>query len=167
VTHPPDLETLLATLEQLAPYGGLVFRGCEARSHERWPGRAHVSERLISGSRDPRVATQNFTTEAVYAILSRTGRSIEQFSAAREEREVVFLPGTVFTLVTRVRVKDLGVTIVEEFDPAAQASGEAGAEPEAVDFAALQQEIGRAVLEAALREPVPAPTEGKFVGDIA
>lgn len=167
MTQIPDLETLLSTLEQLPPYEGLAFRGCEARSHERWPGRAYVSDRLLSGSRDPRVATDNFTTEAVYAILSRTGRSIEQFSAAREEREVVFLPGTVFTLVTRVRVKDLGVTIVEEFDPGAAATVEAGAEPEAVDFPALQEEIGRAILEAALREPVPAPTEGKFVGDIA
>lgn len=164
MTQTPDLETLLRTLEQLPPHEGLVFRGCEARSHERWPGRAHVSERLLSASRDPRVATENFTTEAVYAILSRTGRAIEQFSAAREEREVVFLPGTVFTLVTRVRVRDLGVTIVEEFDPGA--AGDEGT-PEPVDFGELQLEIGAAILEAQLRGPVPAPTEGKFVGDIA
>lgn len=168
MTQTPDLEALLATLEQLPPHEGIVFRGCEARSHERWPGRAHVLQTLLSTSRDPRVATDNFATEAVYAILSRTGRAIEQFSAAREEREVVFLPGTVFTLVTRVRVKDLGVTIVEEFDPAAAAAAEAaGAEPEPVDFAALQEEIGRAVLEAELREPVPSPNTDKFVGDIA
>jgi len=160
VTQTPDLDKLLSTLEQLPPYVGLVFRGCEARSHERWPGRAHVTERLVSTSRDPRVATENFTTEAVYAVLSRTGRSIEPFSAARHEREVVLLPGTVLTLVTRVRVKDLGVTIVEEFDPSAEE------EPE-VDLAALQVEIGRAVLEAQLREPVPDPIEGKFAGDIA
>lgn len=160
MTQTPDLDKLLSTLEQLPPYVGLVFRGCEARSHERWPGRAHVTERLVSTSRDPRVATENFTTEAVYAVLSRTGRSIEPFSAARHEREVVLLPGTVLTLVTRVRVKDLGVTIVEEFDPSAEE------EPE-VDLAALQVEIGRAVLEAQLREPVPDPIEGKFAGDIA
>ena len=117
MTQTPDLEAFLTTLEQLPPHLGVVFRGCDARSHERWAGRAHVTERLLSTSRDPRVATQNFTTEAVYAILSRTGRAIEQFSAARHEHEVVLLPGTILTLVTRVRVKDLGVTIVEEFDP--------------------------------------------------
>ena len=110
---------LLTTLEQLPPHVGVVFRGCEARSHERWAGRAHVTDRLLSTSRDPRVATENFSTDAVYAVLSRTGRSIEPFSAARHEREVVCLPGTILTLVTRVRVKDLGVTIVEEFDPSA------------------------------------------------
>lgn len=161
MTQTPDLEAMLATLEQLPPHEGIVFRGCEARSHERWPGRAHVSERLLSASRDPRVATDNFATDAVYAILSRTGRAIEQFSAARHEREVVFLPGTVFTLVTRVRVKDLGVTIVEEFVPGA------GGEQTPVDFAAVQEEIGRAVLEAELREPVPPSIAGKFAGDIA
>lgn len=160
MTQTPDFEKLLFTLEQLPPHLGLVFRGCGARSHERWPGRAYVTERLVSTSRDPRVATENFTTDAVYAVLSRTGRSIEPFSAARHEREVVLLPGTVLTLVTRVRVKDLGVTIVEELDPAAEG------EPE-VDLAALQVEIGRAVPEAELREPVPDPIAGKFAGDIA
>jgi hypothetical protein len=159
VTQTPDLEAFFATLEQLPPHEGVVFRGCEARSHERWEGRAHVTESLLSTSRDPRVATENFTSEAVYAILSRAGRGIEQFSAARHEHEVVFLPGTILTLVTRVRVKDLGVTIVEEFVP--------GAEPPPVDVAALQEEIGRAILEAELREPVPQPIAGKFAGDIA
>jgi hypothetical protein len=161
VTQTPDLGALLSTLEQLPAHEGIVFRGCEARSHERWPGRARVTETLLSTSRDPRVATENFTTDAVYAILSRTGRSIEPFSAARHEREVVLLPGTVLTLVTRVRVKDLGVIVVEEFDP------DAGPDPEPVDLGALQVEIGRAILEAELREPVPAPIEGKFAGDVA
>jgi hypothetical protein len=160
VTQTPDLDKLLTTLEQLPPHVGMVFRGCEARSHERWSGRAHVTDRLLSTSRDPRVATENFSTDAVYAVLSRTGRSIEPFSAARHEREVVLLPGTVLTLVTRVRVKDLGVTIVEEFDPSA------GQEP-AFDLAAVQEQIGRAILEAELADPVPDPIEGKFAGDIA
>lgn len=159
MTQTPDLGAFLATLDQLPPHEGVVFRGCGARSHERWPGRAHVTESLLSTSRDPRVATENFSTEAVYAILSRAGRGIEQFSAARHEHEVVFLPGTIFTLVTRVRVKDLGVTIVEEVVPEA--------EPPPVDLVAFQEEIGRAILEAELRDPVPQPIAGKFAGDIA
>lgn len=160
MTQARDLEVLLSTLEQLPHHGGVVFRGCEARSHERWPGRAYVTTSLLSSSRDPRVATQNFTTDAVYAILSRTGRAIEHFSAARHEHEVVFLPGTVFTLVTRVRFTNLGVTIVEEFDPAE-------AERSEIDFAALQGEIGRVIAGAEMSEPVPASVEGKFAGDIA
>ena len=161
MTGTPDIAALFATLEQLPPHRGVVFRGCEARSHERWPGRAHVSEALLSTSRDPRVATENFTTDAVYAIVSSTGRAIEQFSAARHEHEVVFLPGSIFTLVTRVRVKDLGVTIVEEFVPDPEV------EPQPIDVALLQEEIGRAILEAQLRDPVPASIPGKFAGDIA
>lgn len=161
MTQTPDLEAFLATLEQLPPHEGIVFRGCEARSHERWEGRAHVTDSLLSTSRDPRVATENFSTEAVYAILSRAGRGIEQFSAARHEHEVVFLPGTILTLVTRVRFKDLGVTIVEEFVPAPDA------DPQPVDLAAVEEEIGRSLLQAELREPVPASIPGKFAGDIA
>jgi len=30
---------------------------------------------MLSHSRDPRVATENFTTDAGYAILSRTGET--------------------------------------------------------------------------------------------
>ena len=66
-----------------------------------------------------------------------------------------------FTLVTRVRVNDLGVTIVEEFVPDPEA------EPPAIDFALVQEEIGRAILEAELREPAPPSIPGKFAGDIA
>ena len=36
-----------------------------------------------------------------------------------------------------------------------------------LDLAALQEQIGRAILEAELRDPVPDPIEGKFAGDIA
>jgi hypothetical protein len=161
VTAAPDLEAFLSTLERLPPYTGVVFRGCEARSHERWPGRALVTSGLVAASRDPRVATENFTTEAVYAILSRTGRPIEQLSAARHEREVLFLPGTVLTLVTRARVDDLPVTIVEEFDP-----HRSDDEPP-VDGHALQVEIGRAVLEARARPPVEPLRPGRLSGDIA
>ena len=118
------------------------------------PGGPTSPTALLSTSRDPRVATENFSTEAVYAVLSRTGRSIEPFSAARHEREVVLLPGTVLTLVTRVRVKDLGVTIVEEFDPSA-------GQESRVDLAAVQEQIGRAILEAELADPVPRPHRGE------
>lgn len=160
MTQAPDLEAFLATVEKLPTHLGLVFRGCGARSHERWPGRALVTEGLVSTSRDPRVATENFTTEAVYAILSRNGRQIEHFSAARHEQEVLLLPGTVLTLVTRVRVGDLGVTVVEEFDP------HHGDEGTQVDAHELQVEIGRAILEAQARPVVEPIRSGRLAGDI-
>lgn len=159
MTPAPDLEEFLATLERLPAYEGVVFRGCDARSFERWPGRAAVTQGLTSTSRDARVATENFTTDAVYAILSRTGRAIEQFSAAVHEREVVFLPGVVLTLVTRARADDLLVVIVEEFDPRA-------AEPVVSDLDDIKGQIGRAILEARSREAGPPVRPGRFAGDI-
>ncbi len=159
MTPAPDLEAVLATLERLPAHAGVVFRGCAARSHERWPGRAVVTQGLISASRDARVATENFTTEGVYAILSRTGRAIEQFSAAAHEREVIFLPGAVLTLVTRARADDLPVTVVEEFDPHAE-------QPAPTDMDDVKAQIGRAILDALARDAVQPPRPGKFSGDL-
>ena len=159
MTQTPDLEAFFATLEQLPPHVGVVFRGCEARSHERWAGRAHVTETLLSTSRDPRVATENFTTEAVYAILSRAGRG---------DRAVLGSPSR-----ARGRLPaghDLHAGHARE-GQGPRRDDRRGvrprAEPPPVDFAALQEEIGRAILEAELREPVPQPIAGKFAGDIA
>lgn len=155
----PNVGAFLAALEQLPHYIGVVFRGCEARSHERWPGRALVTSGVLSTSRDPRVATENFMTDALYAIISRKGRAIEQFSAARHEREVVFIPGSVFTQVTRVRVDDLPITIVEEFDPRVGGAG-------AADLNEVKVDVGRAVNAALAAAEAPPSIPGKFAGDI-
>jgi hypothetical protein len=160
MTGPPNVEAFLSNLERLPPYQGIVFRGCDEASHQRWPERAVVTQGVLATSRDPLVATHNFTTPAVYAILTRTGRAIEQFSAALHEREVVLLPGTVLTQVTRVRFDDLPITVVEEFDSQAPA-----VEPTPLDQA--QARIAKAIREAQAADNAPEPLRDRFVGDIS
>ena len=83
MTQTPDLEAFFATLEQLPPHGGVVFRGCEARSHERWAGRAHVTETLLSTSRDPRVDEQTAQARVCSAEGGKLGRADADFVKAR------------------------------------------------------------------------------------
>ena len=61
------------------------------------------------------------------------------------------------------------MTIVEQFvpDPASDTGPESESEAHPPDLALAQEQIGRAILEAALRDPVPSPVPGKFAGDIA
>jgi hypothetical protein len=159
VTTPPNPEKLLTTLEQLPPHHGIVFRGCDATSHQQWPGRTLVTQGILAASSDPRVATQNFTTDALYAILTRTARAIEQFSSATHEREVVILPGTVLTQVTRDRFGDLPITIVEEFDPE-------NPDTQPIPLEEVRARIASALHQAEATPNLTQPIRDRFIGDI-
>ena len=79
----------LTALQKLPPFTGIVFHGL--------PGipdldRTRVTSGLTATSHDPRIATENFTTPVIAAIVSRTGRDISPFSARPAEREVVIPP---------------------------------------------------------------------------
>jgi len=92
------IEAFLSTLEKLPPLRGVTFRGCSADAEFVRDGQAVVTQGLVPTSRNIDVATEGGTTPAIYAILSLQGRDISSFSAQRAEREVVFLPGTLFYL---------------------------------------------------------------------
>ncbi|MBA3783243.1 hypothetical protein [Nocardioides sp. InS609-2] len=157
---PSQAEQFIRTLEQLPPYDGVAFRGWVTTDVWESGAASLVTHQFTPASRDPRVATENFTTSGVYAILSRSGRSIEMFSARREEREVVFMPATPLVWGTRIEVEGVAVTVIEEIDVA-------GHDPSAVrgreEWDAL---IGQAI-RAALSQPELVPASpGKFVGAI-
>ena len=165
VTQTPDLEAMFATLEQLPPHGGSRVprvRGAQPRAVGRVGRRSSETgccrPRVTRASR-PRTSP----TEAVYAMLEPRGprdrgRSRLPVTSARS----CFLPGTIFTLVTRVRVKDLGVTIVEEFDP--DSGGRAAAHR---PRGRRRRQIGRAILEAELRSGPDRHRRASSRGDIA
>ena len=72
---------------------------------------------LVPTSRDPRVATDNFSTTGVYAVIGSRGRDIASISQHPQEQEVVFRPGSLFLPIESFDVGDLEVAIVEEIDP--------------------------------------------------
>jgi hypothetical protein len=157
------LAAFLETLEALDPFEGVTLRGCTADAEFVRNGQSTVTQGVLSTSRNIKVATENESVPAIYAVLSRTGRSIAPFSSRRWENEVVFLPGTVFFLAETRRMVDLDVRLVFEVDvhdPAFSLPDETISE--VADFveqalAAHQQS----------RSPEVEVIPGKFAGDIA
>ena len=95
----------------------MTFRGRLLDSSYGREGQVIVTRELTATSRSVAVATENLTAPALYVVLGRTGRAIETLSHHPGEREVVFLPATMFSVVRSARIDDLPVTIVEQLNP--------------------------------------------------
>src|SRR5690606_24607890 len=108
----PTPDELLAALEKLPAASGVTYRGLSADAAA--PASTFVTHEFTATSRDPRVATENFTASAVVAIAGRTGRDIAFLAHNPAEAEVVFLPGTILRPVSSVLVVYLTVHITEE-----------------------------------------------------
>jgi hypothetical protein len=80
-------------------YDGISFRGRSASAALGHSGQVVVSSGLVSTSQDIRVATENFSCEGIYAVVGNSGRSISSYSQHPHEKEIVFLPSTMFLVV--------------------------------------------------------------------
>lgn len=158
MSQPTSVAVLLETLEELPELRDVVFRGWQETDVWSSGAGSFVTTALTSTSRDPRVASENFTTTGLYAVVSRTGRSIEAFSQRREDREVVLLPGTVLVWHKRVRVGDVRVTVVEQV-----LLDQSHAQPTWTEEG-LDRLIAARVLAAQQRDDVPVAQPGRFVG---
>lgn len=156
------VQQFLATLEQLPPLVGPVLRGCSEDSTVTRQGQTVVTKGLVSGSRMPSVATDQGRVERVYAILSRSGRDISAFSAKQGDREVVFLPGTLFQLVATRDIAAMTVHVVLERTPEELASPVDPALVERVIAAVTPSLSDKATLAAGPPPGIPA----KFIGDL-
>lgn len=153
---------LLVALEKLPPHRGVSFRGRSLDSSFGREGQVIVTRELTATSRSVAVATENLTSPALYVVLGRTGRAIEDLSRHPHEREVVFLPASVFKVVMSARVDDLPVTIVEQLNPELGDLDEPlGTLEEIAAFTVAR------VGEARDQAPVEVTSPGKFAGDIA
>ena len=154
--------TLLGALEKVTPYRGVSYRGIPAgATFGRHEGQVVVTELLTASSRDVRVATENFTSHGLYVLVGRTGRAIEHFSQHPEEREVVFLPVSMFLVVKRARFDDLLVVVVEQVNPELGVPDDPLATlDELARLAALR------IREAREQEPVSIGSPGKYSGDV-
>ena len=101
----------LRALSRLPPYTGVVFHGLPEApdlASARW------TRGVTAMSRDPRIATENFTAPTVAAIVSRSGRDITAFSAHPHEQEVVLPPEAALLEVARTTTDDGRPVIVIE-----------------------------------------------------
>jgi hypothetical protein len=162
VSTPLDerLAALLSALDKLPPYRGLSYRGYAGRQGQTFQ-RAIPSGVLVSTSRDPRVATDNFSTDGVYAVIGRRGRDLTSVSERPDEQEVVFRPGSVYLPIERFDVDDLEVAIVEELDPDNDPNA---APPFTLDQ--LKDQMTEAIRDSRGRPSVDDITPGKFVGPL-
>lgn len=161
----PTPDELLAALEKLPAASGVTYRGLSADAAA--PASTFVTHEFTATSRDPRVATENFTASAVVAIAGRTGRDIAFLAHNPAEAEVVFLPGTILRPVSSVLVGDLTVHITEELltDDAGAAQPDPALPSSLEALTALVTDAITTARSAAASMTIASP--GKFCGPLA
>ena len=146
---------LLRALEKLPPFTGIVFHGLPTMpdlSAPRW------TRGLTATSLDPRVATENFSSPIVAAIVSRTGRALTAFSAHPGQQEVVLPPEVVLRTVGLETGPDgrTPLVVIEqlaELDPKANLPA---------TLEGLVQEVKARLRDAMALPPVEISSPGKF-----
>lgn len=145
----------LEALKRLPPFAGIVFHGLPTvpdLTSARW------TRGVTATSRDPRIATENFASPVIAAIVSRTGRDISVFSMQPSELEVVLPPDVALLEIARTSTDDgRAVVVIEqlaEIDPQSDL-------PPTLE--ALVAEVNRILRDAAAAPPVEIRLPGKFV----
>ena len=100
--------SVVDTISQLPATPSVVYRGMSGAP----PASSFTVAALLPTSADPRVASENFTSDRVAAIATVTGRSIAALSRHPEEQEVAILPGTLLLPVGEVDVPGLPKPVV-------------------------------------------------------
>lgn len=110
------VERMLRGLSEAPRFAGLSLRGHRERPEALGYGRSLVSTWICATSLDVRVATGNGLTDQVFAIYGDGGADLRTLSAAPEEREITYLPGTMFVYGPTEQVDRWRVTFVEQVD---------------------------------------------------
>ncbi|TDE00903.1 hypothetical protein [Jiangella asiatica] len=157
------LPGLVTALGKLPPSPALTYRGLGPDAGA--PDGTLVTQELTATSRDPRVATENFTSAGLFAIAGHQGRDLAVLSQNPGEAEIVHLPGTVLKPVrTFVHDDGLEVHVLEELRP----DHDPPAAPAGLP-ASLEELVTRVrddVAAALRRAPVTVTTPGKFSGGL-
>ncbi|MEI7054739.1 hypothetical protein WBG06_02875 [Nocardioides sp. CCNWLW239] len=149
---------LLKELQSFPGWSGISFRGMSTTAEFGKAARTAVARGLVATSRDSRVATQNFTTPGVYAVMGTEGRGIESVSRRPKEFEVLFLPGTAFGVVGTIDVDGYPVILVRQT--------KLSAENPDIDMTDFETRARNAVASGRAGAQVPITSPGKYVGDI-
>jgi hypothetical protein len=145
----------LRALERLPPYTGIVYHGLPAvpaLARARW------TRGVVATSRDPRIATENFTAPVIAAIVSRSGRDIAAFSSHPQEHEVVIPPEVPIQEVARTVAPDGRVVVIIE--QLAEVDPDSGLPP---TLDGLIHAVDEQLREAHSRAAVEITTPAKFV----
>lgn len=159
---PPQVRAFLDALEKLPPSPALTFAGVaedDTATPSALASGVVTTYGVTATSLDPRVATENFATRHVLAILGRTGRDLAPLSQYPDEREVVFRPVTLLRRVAETRSADgaVRITLVEELVPTEPRTGPP------LDPATVLADAAARVDAALAGERVAVHAPGKFL----
>jgi len=153
------LGDFLAALDKMPPVGGLAWRGIDDV-----PGSVPalgVLTAVAPTSRNPRVATENFTARTILVLLTRTGRDLSAFSAHPHEAEVIQRPGSVWRRLPDRQVSSPApLVVLEEVDPA----GYTPPTDWPATLAELDNQLQTLLSSAWQQAPVDVTRPGNFVG---
>jgi len=142
---------LVDTLSRLPANPGITYRG--------WSGPAPHSAMTVSAvmptSADPRIASENFTSERLAAIVTVSGRLIAPLSRHPDEQEIAILPGTLLLSVGTVAIPRLANDVVLLAE-----TGTAPGLPN--DSAELRQVVTQQVTDALAKPAVAVHSPGRF-----
>jgi hypothetical protein len=143
--------SVVDTISRLPATPAIAYRGMSGVP----PTAAFTLTALLPASADPRIASENFTSERVAAIVTVTGRSIAALSRHPEEQEIALLPGTLLLPVGFVEVENLSEPVVLLSE-----TGWAPELPKNKDE--LRRTVAEQVSDAFTRPPVHIFSPGRF-----
>lgn len=143
--------SVVDTISRLPATPAITYRGMSGIP----PHAAFTLTSLLPTSVDPRIASENFTSERVAAIATVTGRSIAALSRHPEEQEIALLPGTLLLPVGFVEVAGLSEPVVLLAE-----TGWAPGLPEGKEE--LRQAVAAQVSDALNGPSVPILSPGRF-----
>jgi hypothetical protein len=101
-------QSLVEALMALPPTPSITYRGTSGPAANA----SFTLQAVLPTSADPRVASENFTSEALAAIVTITGRDIAPLSRYPDDREIALLPGTLLRPVGSIDVDGLTNAVV-------------------------------------------------------
>ncbi|WP_234818097.1 SseB family protein [Mycolicibacterium sphagni] len=144
-------DDILTTLSKLPATPAITFRGMTGAK----PNASFTLSGIMPTSMDPRVASENFTTEWLAAIVSITGRLVAPLARYPQEQEIAMLPGTMLLVAGSAEVPGFPGGVVIWAEP-----GDGPGLP--ADSAALKETVVQQVTAALARPDIPINSPGRF-----
>jgi len=152
--------SFLDALGKLPMSGGVGFRGVPMSRPE--PPGLSIATMVMSTTRYPRLASENFKCGLLLVILHRTGRDISMLSTSPGDGEVLIMPGSAWSVLCRSQLEGIPAVFMEEIVFSENAAQPSGWGQNVADLVGSTSER----IAASLSEPpVSIETPGRYCGE--
>jgi len=152
--------SFLDALGKLPMSGGVGFRGVPVGRPE--PPGLSIATMVMSTTRDPRLASENFRCGLLLVVLHRTGRDISMLSTSPDDGEVLIMPGSAWSVLCRSQLADTPVVFLEEIVLSENAAQPAGWGHSIAD---LVGSVSERIATSWSDPPVSIETPGRYCGE--